>query len=138
MTGWLLDTNVVSELARPRPDSRVLAFLSDIDSAYLSVITIHELDFGRRRSPGPRRRAELGAWLAALEGEYAERILPIERATATEAARLRANAAGDGRTVHLADALIAGTAIQHRLTIATRNTSDFDDGGVAAFDPWSG
>ena len=138
MTNWLLDTNVVSELARPHPDGRVLSFLSNIDNAYLSMITLHELDFGRRRASGPRRRAELGAWLAALEDEYAERILPIEQATATEAAQLRADAADKGRTLQLADALIAGTAIQHRLTIATRNTRDFDDGGVAAFDPWSG
>ncbi len=76
-----------------------------------------------RAAPGP-------SWLA--------RILPIEQATATEAAQLRADAADKGRTLQLADALIAGTAIQHRLTIATRNTRDFDDGGVAAFDPWSG
>ncbi len=138
MTDWLLDTNVVSELARPRPDGRVLAFLSEIERAYLSVITLHELDFGRRRAPGPHRRAELGAWLNALQDEYDERILPIERATATEAAQLRAEAAEGGRTVQLADALIAGTAIQHRLTIATRNTKDFDDQGLAAFDPWSG
>ena len=60
MTDWLLDTDVVFELARPRPDGRVLAFLSNIDSAYVSVITLHELDFGRRRAPGthPARRAK--------------------------------------------------------------------------------
>ena len=138
MTDWLLDTNVVSELARPRPDGRVLRFLSDIDSTYLSVITIHELNFGSRRASGSRQRAELGAWLNALEDEYSDWILPIERTTAAEAARLRADAAEGGRTVQLADALIAGTAIQHRLTIATRNTKNFNDQGLAAFDPWSG
>jgi len=137
MTDWLLDTNVVSELVRPRPDGRVLSFLSNLSSAYLSVITIYELEFGRRRAPGPRRRTELGAWLAEVEGEYADRILPVGRVTAKEAAQLRTEAAEKGRTVQLADALIAGTALQHQMTIATRNTRDFDDCGVATFDPWS-
>jgi len=57
--------------------------------------------------------------------------------TAKEAAQLRTEAAEKGRTVQLADALIAGTALQHQMTIATRNTRDFDDCGVATFDPWS-
>ena len=138
MTDWLLDTNVVSEPARPHPDGRVLAFLSSLKRAYLSAVTIYELDYGMRRAAGQRRRTELGAWFAALESEYADRILPVERGTAKEAARLCAEAADEGRTVGLADALIAGTAVRHQMTIATRNTRDFDDCGVASFNPWSG
>lgn len=137
MTEWLLDTNVVSESVRPRPDSGVIEFLSNLEVAYISVVTLHELEFGRQRAPSGRRRTELGAWLAALRDEYAERILAIGQDVAITAARLRAAAADDGATVHLADALIAGAAVHHGLTIATRNTRDFDALSVSTFNPWT-
>ena len=136
MTGCLLDTNVVSEMARRRPNPRVAAFLSRADDAYLSVITLHELVFGIVRSADPHRQADLWAWLAGLEAQYADRILAVDRGAAARSARVRAAAAQAGQVVHLADALIAGTATEHGLTIATRNTSDFKELGVPFVNPW--
>lgn len=138
MSGWLLDTNVVSELERPTPNAQVIAFLAEANDSYLSVITIHELSYGVQRAPAGRRRIALSRWLAALEADYATRILPIDRDVATNAAELRAKAVGDGFTVHLADALIAGSAVKYGLAIATRNTKDFEALGVRLSNPWSG
>ena len=83
-----------------------------------------------------RRRQDLTVTVNALLEQYGDRVLPIERAEAEAAATLRASCAANGHTLHLADALIAGTAAAHQLQIATRNTRDFESTGVVLINPW--
>ena len=137
MNGFLLDTNVVSELTKSLPDPGVVSFLSQREDLWLSSIVLHELEFGVRcLSPG-RRRDSLQHAIAALVVSFEDRILPVERKEAEYAARLRARTHRSGRVLHLGDALIAGTANAHDLAVATRNVSDFDGMGIKIANPWS-
>lgn len=136
MTGFLLDTNVVSELTRDRPDSRVVAFLSGQPDLWLSALVLHELEYGLELLPPGARRDGLGAVLAAFIAEYDDHILPLDRIAATWAARFRAERHRSGRVLDLGDALIAGTARAHDLSIATRNVRDFDRVAVDVVNPW--
>ncbi len=138
MTGFLLDTNVVSELTRPRPDGNVVAFLDREPDLWLCTVVLHELEYGLRLLPAGKRRESLTAALEAMLAGYEDRIIPLGGAEAIAASDLRASAKKDGRIVHLGDALIAGTAATHGLTVATRNISDFEGLGVALIDPWKG
>ena len=136
MTGVLLDTNVVSELTRETPDSRVIAFLAGHDDLWLSAVVLHELDFGVGLLPLGRRRDDISAALSAFVTEYEDRILPVGRSEARQAAALRARAHRSGRVLDLGDALIAGTASANDLSVATRNVRDFDGLGLDVIDPW--
>lgn len=138
MTGFLLDTNVVSETAKPAPDPRVAAFLRDRTDLWLSVVVLHELDYGVRLLPPGARRDVLSAKLVELAARHGTRILPVGRDEANCAARLRARARAAGRTIDAADALIAGTAQARDLALATRNVRNFEDLGVDVVNPWSG
>ncbi len=136
MSGILLDTNVISEIAKPQPDRNVIAFLDVLVDAYVSVLTLHELEFGILRLAQGKRRTVLKQALAEFLEVYGERILPIDQQVGLSAARLRHQAEKGGSTLHLADALIAATALTDNLTIATRNVSDFDGLGVQIVNPW--
>ena len=136
MTGFLLDTNVVSELTRDRPDSRVVAFLSGQPDLWLSALVLHELEFGLERLPPGARREALRAVLTAFVAEYEDRILPLDRIAATWAARFRAERHRFGRVLDLGDALIAGTARAHELSLATRNVRDFERLDIEVTNPW--
>lgn len=137
MTGFLLDTNVVSETAKPVPDPRVAAFLRTRTDLWLSVVVLHELEYGVRMLPPGARRDVLSARLVELAARHGARILPVGREEAGCAARLRARARSAGRTVDASDALIAGTAQARDLALATRNVRDFEDLGVDVVNPWS-
>ena len=132
----LLDTNVISELVKGRPDAKVLTFVSQAKSAWIPAITVHELEFGIARLPKGKKRAVLETKIANALIQYKDRILPITRREALESALMRAEARGRGRVLHLPDALIAATAKEHGLTLATRNICDFDYLGVDVVDPW--
>ena len=136
MTGFLLDTNVVSEMTRSRPSPLVVAFLDRTSELWLASLVVHELEFGLRLLPPGRRRDLLRMDLSRFLGSYADRILPIDETGAVWAARLRANAVISGRPPDLIDMLIAGTAKAHGLTVATRNVRDFEGLGVEVVDPW--
>jgi predicted nucleic acid-binding protein len=133
----LLDTNVISELVKGTPNANVLAFVSQARSAWIPVITVHELEFGIARLPKGKKRAVLEAKVAHALTQYKERVLPITHREALEAALMRAEARGRGRALHLADALIAATAKEHGLTLATRNVCDFDHLGIDVVNPWT-
>ena len=132
MTGFLLDTNVVSELTKDAPDARVVAFLSSQTDLWLCAVVLHELEFGVRRLPEGNRREGLRRTLAAFVTAYEGRILPLGHVEAECAAELREQA---GR-VSLGDALIAGTAMAHGLTVATRNVKDFSRMDIPITNPW--
>ena len=136
MSGYLIDTNVVSELTKASPDSGVIAFLSEQDDLWLASVVLHELEFGLQSLPQGRRRDALRQVLSDFITEFDDRILPLERVEAEWAARLRAEAHLSGRALHLGDALIAGTAKAHGLSVATRNVKDFDGLDVNVANPW--
>ena len=136
MSGYLIDTNVVSELTKASPDSGVIAFLSEQDDLWLASVVLHELEFGLQSLPQGRRRDALRQVLSDFITEFDDRILPLERIEAEWAARLRAEAHLSGRALHLGDALIAGTAKAHGLSVATRNVKDFDGLDVNVANPW--
>lgn len=136
MSGYLLDTNVVSETMRDVPDARVVTFLAEHDDLWLSSIVLHELEYGVRRLAQGRRRSGLEADLSRFTTEYEDRILPSDRVGAEWAARFRVQAQRSGHTLDLGDALIAGTAKAHDLTVATRNIADFQRVGVELVNPW--
>lgn len=136
MIGYLLDTNVVSEVVRSAPDSRVVTFLTKHDDLWLSSIVIHELDYGVHCMAQGLRRASLQAGLLRFIAEYEDRILPVDRAGAEWAAEFRAQVQRSGRTLDLGDALMAGTAKTHDLAVATRNVKDFAGLDIDVVNPW--
>lgn len=136
MIGYLLDTNVVSELTKPTPESQVITFLTEQYDLWLSIIVLHELEFGVQKMPDGQRRDRVSALYRNFIDRHASRVLPVERAVAERAAQLRAQARRAGRVLKLADALIAGTAATHGLSVATRNIRDFVDLGVDVTNPW--
>lgn len=139
MTGFLLDTNVVSEAIKPVPDPRVTEFLQHRhDRLWLSVVVLCELEYGVHLLPRGRCRLEVATLIAGIVTNYADRILPVNRSAALRAARLRAQARRAGRPGQNADALIAGTAAANDLVVATRDTGDFAPFDVEVLNPWTG
>ena len=131
----LVDTNVLSELPRPRPDRTVLEWLAAQHAIALSVISVEELAYGVARSAAPRR-VKLTRWLDALL-DSAAGILEITDAIARAAGELRATREKAGRRVAQADMLIAATALVHGLPLATRNARDFLGCGITVVDPFA-
>ncbi len=129
----LADTNVVSELARRRPDANVIAFLRRTGPFSLSVVTVEEIAFGVARAPRGKRD-KLAVWFERLLAETA--LLEITPQIARAAGELRAARTRAGRPVTPADMLIAATAFVNGLTLLTRNTADFEGCGVTLVDPF--
>ena len=136
MKAYLLDTNVISEIMTSEPNQRVIDFLAHLKESYLSVITLHELQYGLQLLPEGQRRNSIANKLQNLLTYYNDCIIPVNQAIALQAALLRADAKQEGRIVHLADALIASTARVNNWIVATRNTNDFIDSGVDIINPW--
>jgi predicted nucleic acid-binding protein len=137
---YLLDTNVVSEWTKPHPDPGVVAWLADADEdrVFVSVITLAELRHGVERMPAGSRRKRLEAWLdAELVLRFEERLVPIDATTAEAWGRIMARGEAAGRPVSAMDAFIAATAERHKLTLVTRNASDFESLGIRLLNPWS-
>lgn len=137
MSGYILDTNVISELTRKHPDPRVSTFISaQEEQLWLSPVVLHELEFGLQLLPEGKRRFELHSLLSEFVSEHEDRILPLARKEAEWAARFRAQAKKSGRVLDLGDALIAGTAKTHDLSVATRNIGDFAGLDIRITNPW--
>lgn len=133
---YLLDTNVISELVRPRPDKNVLKWFAHLpdDALYLSVLTLGEIRKGVERLSDSSRREKLRLWLEHdLREWFGPRILPIGPEVADRWGRLLADA---GRPVPSIDSLLAATALHHELRLVSRNVKDFDYPGVEAINPW--
>lgn len=134
-TGFLIDTNVISEGRKRTPDPKVSAFMEGIRLAavFISVISLGEL----RKGAAMRRRSDvshadqLDAWINGLEEGFAGRLLPIDKAVVRLWGELTASS-----TVPPVDALIAATALVHDLTLVTRNGRDFAATGADLVDPW--
>jgi predicted nucleic acid-binding protein len=134
---YLLDTNVLSETRKPRPDKGLIAFLhgAQPSSLYISVLTLGELRKGvvsrRLKDPGPDAASRLAAWMDGLETSFADRILGIDAATT----RLWGDWSRQ-RPRPVVDTLLAATAVVHDLTLVTRNIRDVRDIPVKLSDPW--
>ena len=136
MSGFLVDTNVLSDLRRRRPNPGVLEWFDETDEAllHLSVITLGEIKRGteRLRRHDPVQAVNLDRWLESLQLRYADRIHPIDEAVA-----LRWGELGIHQPISVADGLIAATALHHGLTVVTRNTSDFAPNSIPIFNPFA-
>ncbi len=136
MNGYLLDTNVVSELSNEVPNPAVILFLVEQDELWLSSVVVHELEYGLQLLPAGQRRDRLYTNHLSLLARYGDRILPLDRAGAEWAASFRAQARRSGRTLDLGDALIAGIARANDFALATRNVRDFDGLDLEVINPW--
>ena len=136
---FLLDTNVVSEWTKPRPNPGVVEWLGQVDEdeVFLSVVTFAELRHGIARLPVSTRRRQLDEWLRnELPVRFEARIIGVDGAIADEWGRLVARREGSGRPIQAMDALIAATAQVHGLTLVTRNTVDFHPSVKSILNPW--
>lgn len=140
MTGWLLDTNVLSELRRPRPEARVASFVSrqPLEHLYVSTVTFAELRFGIELLDDAGRRTELHDWLThKVRPMFAQRTLPVSEDVMLKWRLLVEVGRKAGHTFSQPDLIIAATALNHGLTVVTRDRSDFDRAGAPVFDPWN-
>jgi len=140
VSGFLLDTNVISELVKPTADSRVTRWIDATDESLLSlsVLTLGEIRKGIALLPNASRRASLETWLDhELVLRFADRILAIDQAVADRWGRIAAQALRTKSALAVIDGLLAATAMRHNLTLVTRNTKDIAATGVAVFNPWT-
>lgn len=139
MSGFLLDTNIISELVKPKPETNVTTWIEDTDESllYLSVLTLGEIRRGLAALPQSRRRAALEAWLDKdLLARFEDRILVIDQEVADRWGLLTAAARNRGIVLPVIDGLLAATALEHNLTLVTRDTGQIPSMGVAVFNPW--
>lgn len=137
---FLLDTNVVSEWVRPQPNSGVVSWLANVDEdrVFISVVTLTELRYGIERMIAGRRRKRLEDWLAGeLLARFDGRILAVDQTVADISGRFVARSEAAGRPMEAIDAFLAATAEVHRLTLVTRNQSDFKAVLKSTVNPWT-
>ena len=139
MTGWLLDTNVLSELRRPKPEPKVVAFIASkpLDRLFVSTVTFAEIRFGIERVGDATRRAELNDWLAhKVRPMFEQRALAVTEDVMFKWRLLVADGRKAGHTYSQPDLIIAATALHHGLTVVSRDTSDFKKARVPILNPW--
>jgi toxin FitB len=140
MSGFLLDTNCISEVVRKKPDPRVLHWLDAADESilYLSVLTLGEIRKGVAGLPQSRSQTLLETWLELdLKSRFSGRILPMDRFIADRWGLLSAAAKRRGKSLAAIDGLLAATALHHNLTIVSRNVDDFSGTQVPILNPWA-
>ena len=139
MSGFLLDTNIISELVKPKPEANVTEWVENTDESlfYLSVLTLGEIRRGIAALPQSRRRATLEAWLDKdLRARFEGRMLVIDQEVTDRWGLLTATARNTGVVLPVIDGLLAATALEHNLTLVTRDTGQIPSMGVAVFNPW--
>jgi hypothetical protein len=139
VTGWLLDTNVVSELRRPKPEPKVLAFVASqpLDSLYVSAASLAEIRFGIELVADPNRRAELNDWLARkVRPMFDERLLAITEDVMFKWRLLVEDGRKAGHTFSQPDLIIAATALHHGLTVVTRDVSGYQKAHAPVLNLW--
>jgi toxin FitB len=138
--GFLLDTNIISELVKTRPSSSVTKWIDSTDESllYLSVLTLGEIRKGITSLPNASRRVSLEAWLDRdLVLRFAGRLLSIDHAVADRWGRVAGSVAARKSPLPVIDGLLAATALHHDLTLVTRDTTHVAISGVSAFNPWT-
>jgi predicted nucleic acid-binding protein len=139
MSGFLLDTNCISELVRPNPEPRVIEWMDAADEAllYLSVLTLGEIRKGIAGLAQGKRRTHLETWLEVdLQARFSGRILAIDFVIADRWGLLAAESKRKGKTLSVIDGLLAATALHHNLTVVSRNGRDFTAAEVQVLNPW--
>jgi predicted nucleic acid-binding protein len=139
VTGWLLDTNILSELRRPKPERKVIAFVAaqPLDLLYVSAVTLAEIRFGIERVSGASRRAELTDWLAhKVRPMFEGRVLAITEDIMFKWRLLVEDGRKSGHTFSQPDLIIAATALHHGLTVVSRDVSDYQKARAPVLNPW--
>ena len=140
MSGWLLDTNILSELRRPRPERKVLAFIAaqPLEQLHVSSVTFAEIRFGIELVADAGRRAELNDWLAhKVRPMFEQRVLGVTADVMFKWRLLVEDGRRAGHTFSQPDLIIAATALHHGLTIVSRDVSDYRKARTPVFNPWS-
>ncbi|MGA2707293.1 MAG: type II toxin-antitoxin system VapC family toxin [Steroidobacteraceae bacterium] len=140
MTGWLLDTNILSELRRPKPERKVLAFVAaqPLELLYISTVTLAEIRFGIELLPDVARRSALNDWLAhKVRPMFEQRVLAITDDIMFKWRLLVEEGRKVGHTFSQPDLIIAATGQHHGLTIVSRDTADYVKAQVTVFNPWT-
>ena len=139
MTNWLLDTNILSELRRRKPERKVVAFVAaqSLDRLFVSTVTFAEIRFGIELLPDANRRAELKHWLAhKVRPMFEERVLQISEDIMFKWRLLVEDGRKSGHTFSQPDLIIAATALHHGFTVVSRDVDDYTKAGVSVFNPW--
>ena len=139
MTGWLLDTNVLSELRRAKPNPNVVSFVAakSLDLLFVSIVTFAEIRFGIEQVADATRRAELNDWLThKVRPMFEERALPVSEDVMFKWRLLVEDGRKAGHTYSQPDLIIAATALHYGLTVVSRDTSDFAKARVPVLNPW--
>jgi predicted nucleic acid-binding protein len=140
VTRWLLDTNILSEPRRPRPEPKVVEFVGrqQLESLYVSEVTFAEIRFGIELLEDTARRAELRTWLARrIRPMFDQRTLPISEDIMFTWRLLVESGGKSGHTFSQPDLIIAATALHHGLTLVTRDRGDYDRTGATVLNPWT-
>jgi predicted nucleic acid-binding protein len=138
--GWLLDTNILSELRRPRPERKVLAFVAaqPLELLYVSAVSFAEIRFGIERVADAGRRAELSDWLAhKVRPMFEQRVLAISEDVMFKWRLLVEDGRKAGHTFSQPDLIIAATALHHGLTVVSRDVGDYRKARAPVLNPWS-
>ncbi len=139
MNGFLLDTNIISELVKPEPNANVVRWIEETDESilFLSVLTIGEIRNGIQRLAPHRRRRRLESWLnIGLRARFRNRILPVDESVAERWGAFSAVAEARGQSVPVIDGLLAATAVHHDLMLVARNVQDVAGIAVLTLNPW--
>ena len=140
MTNWLLDTSILSELRRTKPEPKVIAFVSSqaLEQLYISTVTLAEIRFGIELVDDITKRTDLNDWLAhTVRPMFVQRVLPITEDIMFKWRLLVEVGRKSGHTFSQPDLIIAATAIHHGFTIVSRDRSEYDRARASVFDPWS-
>jgi len=139
VSGWLLDTNVISELRRPRPSARVRGFIAGqrLEDLFISTVTFAEIRYGIETVADPIRRAELNDWLLhRVRPMFGQRVLEVSEDVMFKWRLLVEDGRKVGHSFSQPDLIIAATALQHGLTVVTRDTGDYKLARVPLLNPW--
>ena len=139
MTGWLLDTNILSELRRPKPEPKVVAFIAaqSLEELYISVVTLAEIRFGIELLSDVTRRSDLNDWLThRVRPMFSHRILPVSEDVMLKWRLLVEEGRRIGHTFSQPDLMIAATAHHYDLAIVSRDAGDYAKARVTVFNPW--
>ena len=139
MSGWLLDTNVISELRRPRPSARVRSFIAGqrLEDLFVSTVTFAEIRYSIETVGDPARRAELNDWLLhRVRPMFDQRVLEVSEDVMFKWRLIVEEGRKVGHTFSQPDLIIAATALQHGLTVVTRDTGDYKLARVPLLNPW--
>jgi toxin FitB len=140
VTGWLLDTNVISELRRPKPDDKVAAFVraQPLEALHVSVVTLAEIRFGIELLPEATRRSALNDWLThKVRPMFGQRVLTITEDIMLKWRLMVEEGRKSGHTFSQPDLIIAATAQHHGLTVVSRDTKEYIIARVEVFNPWT-